>query len=403
MNIPREKKSSKEFRKTKEDSSPKEVLKPWEKKGDVPITPQEDTFAKRVKSMYETYCINEFYKKFQSIILDYHKPSLMDMNIINADALGGMNVNEERITKFHVLNHLFTTLSITRFLPSDIFKQIELSPDDPTYDDVVAFWVSTSRLVENKQVLGFPLCIYSNKGLQSVLYGKHKLNLYFLRNPEKNKTSLFSIISDNKNNITIEIFQKTLIFLHLFKNGLISQNYIFEERISRAPIKVTFNVFDILFTMTIKNIIILSPDTKLIPMANVKPSDYFQYFEKEERANIKIEDTFPEFLISNFAEHIGKSYNPRNLNVVMEMSKKISYPEVGKIYVIRKQQTNIICYGIILNRTAYHTTILYFFDSTVPNSPSLSKQTLSTEEVNNLSFGDPNFVTETTNYYIGKK
>lgn len=349
----------------------------------------------------------DFYKKFQSIMLDYFKPSYEDLALISQDMNVVGNINEERIKRYRVLNHIFNLLDCSKYLPESFFNCIAFDDDTPCKDELLLFWRLTTRKIELKQILGFPLCVYSNRTYKSLLQNDKRYYMYFLKNPTKSTTSFYTEINRNEN-LYSEIFQKILIFYHLYQNGFVSQNYIFEEIENKNVIKMTFKVLDLLFVVPIRNIILLSPKTHLICIKNIKPYEYFNSLDQTEISKLSKMDieSFPEFLILNFPQFFQKNiYNTRNLSVIAEVSQTTQHTQVGRLYLIQKNDSKNIVYCIILNKNTTHATLLYLFDSTIPNTLSLSTQTFSIQDLNNFIFYTPNFIfnDNITNYFIGLK
>lgn len=349
----------------------------------------------------------EFYKKFQSIMMDYFKPTYNDISLISQDMNFVGNLNDERIKRYKVLNHVFNLLGCSRYIPDAFFNTVEFDEDSPFREELQTFWRLTTRKTELKQILGFPLCVYTNKTYQSLLKKDKKYYLYFLKNPTKHTTSFFTEINKTENFFS-EIFQKILIFHHLYQNGITSQNFIFEQIENKTPIKMTFKVMDLLFTVPVRNIIILSPKTHLIFSSVVQPREYFNNLEEADiRALNNVNaDSFPEFLITNFPQFFQKSiYNSRNLAVMADVSTTTIFPLVGRLYLVKRNNSRNVVYCIILNKNTTHATLLYLFDSTIPNTLSLSTQSYNLSELSNFIFYEPNFIFDdaVTNYFIGSK
>ncbi|QKE44507.1 putative internal virion protein [Yalta virus] len=349
----------------------------------------------------------EFYKKFQSIMLDYFKPAYKDLDLIaqNMNFVG--NNNDERIKRYKILNHVFNLLDCSRYIPDNFFNTIEFTDDTPYREELQTFWRLTTRKTELKQVLGFPLCVYSNRTYRSLLKNEKSYYMYFLKNPTKTTSSFFTEINKNETFLS-EIFQKILIFYHLYQNGITSQNFIFEEIENRSMFKTTFKVMDLLFTVPIRSIIILSPKTHLFPSSVIQPKEYFNSLDPTTLRTLNKSDaeSFPEFLISNFPQFFHKSiYNSRSLAVMADMLPTTFYPQVGRLYLVKKTDNKNVVYCIILNKNTTHATLLYLFDSTIPNTLSLSTQTFSLTELANFIFYRPNFIFDDaiTNYFIGSR
>lgn len=349
----------------------------------------------------------EFYKKFQTIMMDYFKPTYNDLNLISQDMNFVGNINDERIKRYKVLNHVFNLLDCSRYIPDSFFNTIEFDDDSPFREELQTFWRLTTRKTELKQLLGFPLCVYSNRTYRSLLKNEKRYYMYFLKNPTKTTTSFFTEINKTENFFS-EIFQKILIFHHLYQNGITSQNFIFEQIENKSVIKMTFKVMDLLFTVPVRNIIILSPRTHLIFSSTVQPREYFNSLDESDlRALNRNEvESFPEFLIANFPQFFQKSiYNSRSLTVMADLLPTTLYPLLGRLYLVKKNDTRNVVYCIILNKNTTHATLLYLFDSTIPNTLSLSTQTFSLLELSNFIFYKPNFIFDDaiTNYFVGSK
>lgn len=349
----------------------------------------------------------EFYKKFRSIMLDYFNPTCEDLNIIAQEATFNGNINDERITRYKVFNHLFNLLGSCKFIPETYFTLVNFEEDDPFFEEILMFWRITSRKVELKQILGFPMCVYSNRSFTSLVKNDRKYYMYFFKTQSKNTTSFYTEINKNEN-LYSEIFQKILIFFYLYQNGLTSQNYIFDEIESKCIIKTTFKVLDLIFVVPIKNIILLSPKTPLIVTKNPRVEDYFCHLEPNEIKvldNISLE-SFPEFLITNFSQFFQKSiYNTKNTSIIAEMSQISINHITGKLYLVKKKDSKNYVYCFLLKRNTAHVTILYLFDSTIKNTLSLSTQTYNIQDLSEFVFYYPNFIFEDlgANYFIGSK
>lgn len=349
----------------------------------------------------------EFYKKFQSIMLDYFKPSYEDISLISQDLNFVGNINDERIKRYKVLNHVFNLLDCSRYIPESFFNCISFDDDTPFRDELMTFWRLTTRKTELKQILGFPLCVYTNRTYKSLLQNDKKYYMYFLKNPSKQTTSFYTEIN-RQENLFSEIFQKVLIFFHLYQNGITSQNYLFEQIENKNVIKMTFKIMDLLFVVPVRNIILLSPKTHLLCTKSPIPFEYFNSLEQTEinKLNRLDVESFPEFFISNFPQFFQKSiYNSRSLNVIADVSLVTQFPQTGRLYLVKKNDTKSVVYCIILNKNNTHATLLYLFDSTIPNTLSLSTQSFSIQDLNNFVFYVPNFIFEdaVTNYFIGSK
>lgn len=368
---------------------------------------QEKQLVKNINDLFLQTSSFEFYKKIKNIMMDYFKPSCEDLQLITQYSSFLGDINDERIKKYKVLNHFFNMLGCCKYIPEAYFNQISFDEDDPNIEELLLFWRMISRKVELKQVLGFPLCVYSNRTYKSLLQNNKKYYMYFLKNPTKTTTSFYSEI-DDKEIFLSEIFQKILIFYELYKHGLTSQNYIFEVLENKTAVKTTFKIMDLVFSLPIKNIIILSPRTNLIPTTYNNPSEYFSSLEENEINNLtNIEvDTFPEFLIINFSQFFQKNlYNHKSLNIIAEMSPQILRPVAGKLYLMRKEESRNYIYTILLNNNSTHTTLLYIFDSTIPNTLSLSTQTFNNNDLSKFVFFLPNFLFDTSimKNFIGTK
>lgn len=347
--------------------------------------------------------ITEFYKKLIQFVKDFCKPTADDIFLISQDAGFVGNANKERIKKFKVLNAMFNRFDNCNILPETFFHKISIDENDPNLDKILNFWRITTRQTELEKILGFPLTVYSNSSISSIMKNSKKYHLYFLKNPEKKLTSFYSTITSENDDIYSEIFQKLLIFYRLYKDGAVSENYIFEEITNNMEVKTTFCIQDLYFTIPLKKIIILSPKTKLTFSSELSQSEYFDYLEKDEIKLLKDLncETFIEMFVKNFHKYFQSSfYNTKNISAISEVSRQESFLKEGKLYISKHKDSKNYIYTIILSKNETHLSVMFLYDSTIKNTFSSSIRVFSTNEIKEYMFTDPNFLPMYAEYII---
>lgn len=350
----------------------------------------------KINEVFKSLDINTFTQKFKNLINDYIRPNYLDPYVYssNKSFLLSPNINEDRIKKYLIFNNLFVTLKIRYPLPDESFNKIYYKNNDIN-EIIVMFWRSITTKVYNRKVLGFPMCIYSNpNNTYNFLTPKEEgINLYFFKHNVIKTSSLFrNMVSSNIDEYT---FQKCLIFYTLYTYGLSSDNYIFEEIALLSPTKYTFKIKDMVFTITISKILILSPQTVLINNPS-SLSDYLNNLEIIEKNMFKITecDTFYEFFIENYNEYFIKTlYNTKNIKTILELSNETSYLLPGNIYILMQDNLSVPVYIIILNENATHIKYLILFDSTINKILSM-KIYVKNKSDTSVRFFKPDFLFE---------
>lgn len=343
-----------------------------------------------------------FLQRFKDVIKTYTTPQL-SIDPCN-DIIFTNNVNDDRIKKFQMLNHLFNNLK-GYFLPENFFNTISIDKDSQYYNEIASFWLTTTNKVIKKQILGFPLCIYSNKTITQRLTDKKIYNFFFLKHDPKITNSTYIAQLTNDETLFSEIFQKVLIFFYLQKYKMTSQNFLFEE-IKTKPFNITFKISNLVFIIPIKSIIILSPLTHLVSQ-QVTCEDYINHLEQTELDFLeapKSTENFYFFLYSNFQRFLHKQlYNIRNVPAFVQTSKETTNLIPGYLYIMKLTNIPVLC--LILSKNEYYTNILSLIDSS-PNSLSSSKRTFNNDELKKIIFYDPEFtfgeVKNSSNYFIGE-
>lgn len=360
----------------------------------LPIT-NELQLIDKINEVFKCLDVNTFTQKFKNLINDYIRPNYLDPYVYssNKNFLLSPNINEDRIKKYLIFNNLFVTLRIRYPLPDDSFNKIYYKNTSEN-EIIIMFWRSITIKVYNRKVLGFPMCIYStaNNSYNLLTPKEEGVNLYFFKHNVIKTSSLFRTIVSNIDEYT---FQKCLIFYNLYTYGLSSDNYIFEEIALLSPTKYTFKIKDMVFSITITKILILSPQTVLI---NMKPavSDYINSLEDIEKDVLKIKDcdTFYEFFIENFNSYFIKSlYNTKNIKNILELSDETTYLLPGNIYILIQNNLSVPVYVIILNENPTHIKYLILFDSTISKTLSM-KIYVKNKNDKSIKFFKPDFIFE---------
>lgn len=373
----------------------------------IPIE-KEETFVKNIKELIEQNNMSGFVSQFKKIINDYIKPNYLDPYIYSFDETSMLtnNINEDRICKYMMYNHLYNNMKMNCPLPSDHFTKIVINANDENYNNLIIFWRSITNKICKKQVLGFPLCIYMNENLNKYnplgLKTDPSYNLYFLKHKPRMVSSLYTKVVDN--DLDSIIFQKVLIFFTLNQYNLSSDNYIFEEIVVPIkPVVYSFKIKDLIFNIPIKKIIILSPNTILVSR-QILFNDYINSLENSEFSHLKKpnSDNFYEFFLDNFIVYFANTvYNSRSLSTMYEFSTETDHLVPGKLYLLKKNNHNIPSFVVILNVTDTHVRYLILYDSTIKGI----HMGTNIEQIPNpiMRFLNPNLILDnlTNNYSIG--
>lgn len=364
----------------------------------------DEKIKNEITDLLNKSTVSEFYKKLVQFVKDFCKPTADDIFLISQEDGFVGNANKERIKKFKVLNAMFNRFDNCNILPETFFHKLTVDENEPNIDKILNFWRIATRQTELEKIIGFPLTIYSNSSISSVFQNTRKYHLYFLKNPEKKTTTLYSYLSSDKNDIYSEIFQKLFIFYKLYKDGAVSENYIFEEISNNIEIKTTFCIQDLYFTIPLKKIIILSPKTKLTFTSESSQYDYFNYLDKEESKLLKETncETFIEMFVRNFQMFFQTSlYNTKNLSAVADVSRQETNLKEGKLYIVKNKESKNYVYTIILTKNETHLSVMFLYDSTIKNTFSSSIRVFSVSELKDYIFIDPNFLPVNSEYTIG--
>jgi hypothetical protein len=349
----------------------------------------------KINEVFKCLDVNTFTQKFKNLINDYIRPNYLDPYVYssNKSFLLSPNINEDRIKKYLIFNNIFVTLRIRYPLPDESFNIIYYKNTEDN-EMIIMFWRSITIKVYNRKVLGFPMCIYStsNNSYNFLKPKEEGTNLYFFKHNIIKTSSLFRTIISNIDEYT---FQKCLILYTLYTYGLSSDNYLFEEISTITPTKYTFKIKDMVFSITLTKIIILSPQTVLI---NIKSSfiDYINSLEEVEKNGLKLTDcdTFYEFFIENYNMYFIKSlYNTKNIKNILELSDETKYLLPGNIYILIQENLSVPVYVIILSENTTHIKYLILFDSTISKTLSM-KIYVKNKNDTSIRFFKPDFIFE---------
>lgn len=338
------------------------------------VNEEEKTFQKILQGIVCTSNINQFTTDFKNFLSTYVSPNYNTDPCIysaNKEFMYHKNANEDRIKRFALLNSFLTSTQYQFVLSDKVFYRIFLNSKDPSDNTIKLFWTSISMKVYRRLVLGFPLCVFMNQNLVrpfSQTQIAEGANLYFLKHDVRQATSLLEGIMEN--DIMDIIFQKLLIFYELYKYGLTSTNYIFEEIRLDKRTSFAFKIKDMVFVFSCSKIIILCPITNLVEL-NEPPINYVNSLNDVEKALLKQPDcdSFMELFLVNFHSTFYKEmYNTRTLYTIYQLSEETNHLVPGKSYILSRKETNAIFYGIVLSVSETHVKTLILFDSTIPRS-----------------------------------
>lgn len=361
----------------------------------------KEEMTQKIKDLYFTNDINNFAVKFRNIVDQYVVPDKFDPFIYstNEKFLFVTDINDDRIRKYHLFNHLFTTMNVTFPLPRDSFKKITLKKDNEDFNFILSFWLSITNKVANKELLNFPLCIYTNQDIfmrdRNNKLQKEEIDLYFFKHQQ---VLITGFNSNMKSSISDVVFQKLLIFMTLSENNLISGNYKFDEiKLPKAQV-FTFKIKDMCFTISVSKIILLSPETVLVPVFNQKGiQHYIDSLDEVEKNFLKDGNkiTFYEYFFFYFRESFNKiMFNTRNILSILKVSDVVDVYNIreGRVYIFKQDEDNQnIIYVCVLQINSTHARLLLMFDGSAKGTLSLMVKTFSINELKNKIY-DPDFI-----------
>lgn len=360
----------------------------------------------KIHELFQNSTINTLPSNFKEIIDKFlNNNTCKDKNIYayNQQYALDLNINEDRIKKSKLFTNLLLDLKNKRYIFANYFNIITYPKNENSFK-IIYFWKSMSDKVLNKEVLGFPLNIYLDTNVNCVpTYSgdptnKDKVNLFFFKQIRIQSSSLYLSIYES---IEMYIFQKLLIFLELYTYGMWSENFIYEEIKPTKNLNITFKVKDAFYTFSLNKIVILSPDTVLIPL-NRSVLDFINCLDNTEKEFIKHkEGSFYEIFFYNFPKYLNKTVlNIKILPNILELSKPAINIIPGKIYIFSNETIKPF-YGIILNKLDNFIKYVIFFDTT--KTLSLKEEYVNLYE-NPYQLFDTNFTLDYSifDYCIGK-
>lgn len=309
-----------------------------------------------------------------SVLEKLHKEDVTFTNIkLNTSKDSVENINDIRIKRnillANILNRYNSSLTYIDF---NNLIQIDINDEECTeYESVLLFWRSITKKVEKKEVLNFPMCVLVQYFCKSILNKEFKKYcLTFVKYPEINTKHLVF-----KDQLKENVFQKLMIFYILDTYYNLSADLFIFEKISNFNNKpYTYKIKDLVFTIFVKDIIILSPKTKLINK-KLNICDYLNLLTEEEKNIInsnKTYNNFYELFIENFITFFEKKiFNTKNIRQVMELSCESISVVPGHIYIYSNSNLSMPVYVLILSENETHIKFLILLDSTIQKSLSM--------------------------------
>lgn len=341
---------------------------------------------------------------------DYNKN--FDSDIYpNKNNLFKEDINDNRIKKSLILikilnnyNLSFCPLNLDNLIQIELYNDINSSDYEFTNNEnILMFWRSISKRVEKKNVLNFPMCILIQYLCKKIGNRENKIHyLSFLKHKDLNTLDQYK-----NESVKVNLFQKLIIFYTMDNiYGISSDNYIFNSIYTFSNTnKYTYKIKDLVFTLPIENIILLSPKTKLLNQ-RMKINDYINTLNNYEKDLIKLNktyETFYELFLENFDEFFEKKiYNSKNIKQIMELSCETTNILPGNIYILSDSNLSMPVYIFILSINDTHIKYLVMFDSTIPKTLSLSIKIINKNTSTNKYYY-PNLIFEKSffNYTIG--
>lgn len=335
---------------------------------------QNDTKSKQEKEKNIHIFIDKIFNQkdvenipilLKQLISEYINIEYISPTVFNKNFLLDMNINEDKIKKFLVLNKIFNNICLIDKIPESFFQKIVIPEKYDNHNELLNFWIIMTSQQINRQTLGFPLCIYYVT--KSSLYNTNNKEsvLYFLKQPQEMYSALYNRVFTNS--LREIVFQKLLIFFKLHQLKLYSQNFIFEESKLYEKQDIYFKIRDLMFQFKINKIITLSPRTILFKNDIIKPEDYINLLQPEEQNVLKKFNkclNFYYIFFINFEQEFVKFFlDFKSINLSFEHSTLTKNIKPGCLYIYIKEQSSLPCYCIVLERDEMHAEILLIFSS----------------------------------------
>ncbi|CCU55997.1 internal Virion Protein (Cop-L3L) [Choristoneura rosaceana entomopoxvirus 'L'] len=339
-----------------------------------------------------TFMTNNVFNKEISTINDYLKNIFINKDT-DRQILSNINVdnfNEKRLKVYFV----YTSKAILN--NPIICKNIKYI-SEYTIEDSTSFscWVKLSKMVENRESIGFPL-IY--KYIVNDRNNKYLANILFESNISQAKFNpVYDYTFSNIYRLDQIKFQKLLISYTLYKNNIFYSGKLIYDVYNILKTSITFKIQDLYFNFDLTTLVILSPLSKLYFLNGVSASIESTYIlDVLEQFRDNTEYNFIEFFILAFGKYIDYNSIPTGTPIIIKDLEEISErPIRGTIVKIRSNNDKYF-YGILVDY--FDDIYKIYIISTSPKSTFNHIQFLN----RNYIFKCERIIAIIKNYIIGK-